>query len=677
VNGVRTRLAELETSAGAGSSRSGWILILLLTGGSLAMIAAIWWYYTQQRQAMGTAVSRELAAIAGVETNQIANWRRERIGDGRVFASSPAVTIARSILSSRVPAEGDRAALLALLERMSKEFLYSDAALVGLDGEVYLRLRLDTESGQLRQPVRRNLVRDAVHSGDVVLSDLSMDTRFGRPLMFLTIPIGDLGALLLDIDPETFLFPYLRSWPGPRRTAEILLVRREGNDIVYLNRTPQAGSSSFPRRPLTISLPPDAILNAGWTLTGEDYRGAQVLATVRRVPDSPWFLIVKIDTAEVYEPLRRLGWEMALVTALIGLANTAGAGLIWRQQQTRIHLEREALLYAVANDTPAYLWMTSATEENSFINRPLAELLGTERQKLGRNWVDYLHPDDADTSRSQFLECMESRSAYFDEFRIRRFDGQYRWVVNQAVPRFSEAGEFLGYAGALIDITDRKRREQDVQSLTARLIGAQEEERKRLARELHDDLNQQIAALSIATGNLKRQIPKEQVDLRAQSDRLHQKLVQVAETIRRMSHELHPAILEYSGLAPALRTHCEEFGAMTGIKVSLDIHGSLENVAPATALCIFRITQEALRNVGKHGGVKSASVEVERAGGQLRLVISDAGVGMDPAGVGTEAGLGLVSMKERARLVNGTVEIKSRPGEGTTITVKIPEWGGL
>src|SRR4029453_14810502 len=126
----------------------------------------------------------------------------------------------------------------------------------------------------------------------------------------------------------------------------------------------------------------------------------------------------------------------------------------------------------------AYLWMTSARDENSFMNRPLAKFLGTEHQSVRKGWTDYLHPDDAGSAVALFVECMASRRPYADEFRVRRFDGQYRWVANQAAPRFSPSGEFLGFAGALIDITGRKRREEEVQALTARLIGAQEEERK-------------------------------------------------------------------------------------------------------------------------------------------------------------------------------------------------------
>jgi len=222
-------------------------------------------------------------------------------------------------------------------------------------------------------------------------------------------------------------------------------------------------------------------------------------------------------------------------------------------------------------------------------------------------------------------------------------------------------------------VFEAREAERNIKALSGRLMNAQEEERARLARELHDDLCQQIAALSMAVGNLKRQIPEERVDGRAQSDRIHQKLVQVAETVRRMSHELHPAILQYSGLAAGLRSFCDEFGALTSVQVSLTIDCEFDGAPSDTALCIYRITQEALRNVEKHAKVAAAAVELRHSDGLLNLTVSDNGVGMDLASAGATAGLGLVSIRERARLAGGRVEIASKPNHGTTITVRIPD----
>jgi len=213
--------------------------------------------------------------------------------------------------------------------------------------------------------------------------------------------------------------------------------------------------------------------------------------------------------------------------------------------------------------------------------------------------------------------------------------------------------------------------ERRIKALNGRLMNAQEEERARIARELHDDLSQQIAALSIAMGNLKRHIPEEHADARAQGDRIHRKLVQVSETVRRISHELHPAILQYSGLATALQSLCQEFTALNGVQVSLTINDDLESVPAAAALCIYRITQEALQNVAKHAGVPAAAVEINNSDGLLSLTVSDKGVGIAQGQTDAVRGLGLASIQERARLAGGSAEIRSEPNQGTTITVRI------
>jgi signal transduction histidine kinase len=212
--------------------------------------------------------------------------------------------------------------------------------------------------------------------------------------------------------------------------------------------------------------------------------------------------------------------------------------------------------------------------------------------------------------------------------------------------------------------------EREIRALSARLISAQEEERTRIARELHDDLSQQIAAMSIGMGILKSQIPPQQVDARAQSDRIQQKLVNAAENIRRLSHELHPAVLEHSGLAAALRTYCLEFGLLTGVRVSLQSHGSFDGVPLPVALCIYRITQEALQNVAKHANVGEAEVELRRSDGILCLSVSDRGAGIEPRRADCRAGSGeyqgTYATRERA------FELQSKPNQGTTVLVRIP-----
>src|SRR5690606_5097009 len=209
-------------------------------------------------------------------------------------------------------------------------------------------------------------------------------------------------------------------------------------------------------------------------------------------------------------------------------------------------------------------------------------------------------------------------------FRLLRHDGVYRWMVAHGLPRYDPAGGFAGFAGAFTDITERRaaeqqlhqtnkaleselsqriRSQQQVQALTARLMKAHEEERTRIARELHDDLSQQIAATSIATSNLKKQIAKDPVEALAQTARLQQKLIGLAQAVRRLSHELHPSVLQHAGLAAALRTYCEELAALTAYKIGFTADGDFDDLPPPVALSVYRVARESLQNSIKHSGV--------------------------------------------------------------------------
>ena len=178
------------------------------------------------------------------------------------------------------------------------------------------------------------------------------------------------------------------------------------------------------------------------------------------------------------------------------------------------------------------------------------------------------------------------------------------------------------------ELRERTRSEQEIHALTARLINAQEEERSRLARELHDDLSQQIAAVSLAASNLKKRLPPESVEAIAQSGRLQQNLIHLAECVRRLSHELHPLVLQHSGLAAALRNYCREIAALTSHRIVFQSGGSYDGVPPAVALCVYRVAQEAIQNSIKHAHADEAEVVLTRGDGLLRLTVSDKGAGI-------------------------------------------------
>lgn len=319
-------------------------------------------------------------------------------------------------------------------------------------------------------------------------------------------------------------------------------------------------------------------------------------------------------------------------------------------------------------------------------------LLPDQFEPTYEGYLARVHPEDRSTTREIIDRAFAQGQPFDFEERIVRPDGSVRLLHSQGQWSFDQNQRPLKLVGICQDITEQKqveqqlraansalaeelrertRAEREIQTLSARLISAQEEERARLARELHDDLSQQIATMSIAASNLKNDIAPDAVQARAQSDRIQQKLIQLAESIRRLSHNLHPAILAYSGLGAALQSYCSEFSTLTGMTVSFQAEGLFEGLPAPVSLCLYRIAQEALQNVRKHAQVDQARLAITRSKESVCLTVTDEGVGIDTLQASMRQGLGLLSIRERTRLVDGILKIESRPNQGTTLKVTV------
>ncbi len=307
-------------------------------------------------------------------------------------------------------------------------------------------------------------------------------------------------------------------------------------------------------------------------------------------------------------------------------------------------------------------------------NPAIEQLLGytsAELQKM--HFGQFTHQDDLSRDLELYQDLIAGRrKRYQIEKRYIRKDGELIWGKLVVSSVRDAAGQAVFGIGMVEDITEKKRVEQEVLSLSDKLIYTQEQERSRIARELHDGLGQQIAALSISVASLKRQIPEQDTEGRERMVRLQQRIAAIAEGVRRISHDLHPAVLELAGIVPALRSYCRQFSSDNGVAVSLEAGENFEQISADAALCLYRIAQEALQNVAKHSGAKEARIELQRAGEGVLMTVADRGRGFDAEAPAAHAGLGLVSMQERARLLNGRLKIASLPGAGTTLEVLIP-----
>jgi PAS domain S-box-containing protein len=355
--------------------------------------------------------------------------------------------------------------------------------------------------------------------------------------------------------------------------------------------------------------------------------------------------------------------------------------------------QKAAQLAAIVESSNDAIFSTNLEGIITSWNMGATLLYGVEESEvIGRN-ISMLVPPGVEDDTPQLLQSIQwGEHAEHHEVVRQRSDGQRIYLSLAISPIRDSEGRMVALSTIARDVsvrrqaqeelraahdqlarevTERTRAEAEIRALSERLITAQEEECTRLARELHDDLSQQIAAVGISLSNIKRQIPESQREGREEAERTFQRVKQLGDGIRRLSHQLHPTILEHSGLVVALESYCAEFKSLTGVSAVVEADARLDNVPANPALGIFRITQEALQNVWKHSGTKKVVIQLSRSGGQLRLRVSDEGRGFDPAHHDKSKGLGLISMRERAKLLSGTLTIESAKGQGTTVTATV------
>jgi PAS domain S-box-containing protein len=496
--------------------------------------------------------------------------------------------------------------------------------------------------------------------------------------------------------------------------------------------------------------------------------------------------------------------------------------LIQRTRRARIERalrESEERFRLMADTAPVLVWRAGPDKLCDFFNRPWLEFTGrTMDQELGNGWAEGVSPEDLDGCLQTYVAAFDAREPFQMEYRLRRADGVYRWVLDTGVPRYGSYGSFAGYIGSGLDITDRKVSEDalrenqqrykmataagavgvwdwnfetneiyvdptlksilgfedseitnrvedwgsrvhpadlpaaaarvkaciegktdvydiehrmlhkdgtskwflsrgsavrgmdgtlqrlvgtkvditerkgaemaireneaalhasnlEIQQLAGSLITAQDAERARIARDLHDDVSQQLAALSIALSGLKRRLGTLSDDKEVQIGvaSIQQRTVALAESVRGLSHDLHPDVLKHVGLTAALVAHCADLSGSQPIEVSFTAEGDCESIDSDSALCLYRIAQEALQNVLRHSGARHAQVRLLRADDSAELTIADDGRGFDVAKTWTSRkGLGFVSINERARLAGGSLSVVTELDKGTQVRVRLP-----
>jgi len=288
-------------------------------------------------------------------------------------------------------------------------------------------------------------------------------------------------------------------------------------------------------------------------------------------------------------------------------------------------------------------------------------------QLLGRSHYE-LFPDCPQRWKEMHSRGLAGETLRTDEDRWDRGDGTATWVRWEIRPWRTSSGTVGGILIFAEDITQRKEMEEAISAMSRKLIQSQEQERARIGRELHDDINQRLAMLALELEQLQDR-PSE-VAIRAQE--LRNQTIEISNDVQALSHELHASKLEYLGAIKGMKSWCREFGERRGIQIEFKSSEVESPVAPEIGLCLFRVLQEALHNASKHSGAGRVEVLLRQDSGEIHLVISDLGRGFDSETAMQGPGLGLTSMRERVRLVNGTIAVESMLDGGTTIHVRVP-----
>jgi len=459
--------------------RAGWgfmLVFVLLTAGILTAGSL---YYQNYKRQFRFAAERQLSAIADLKVKQLMQYRKERLGDADTFYKNPAFSeLVRRFLQQPADADAQRE-LQVWLGKFQTYYGYARINLFDVQGAERLAVPDQPEplSGQMAGDIATVL-----RSGQVMFLDFYHDAP-GLPVQLeILVPIFDgsgtnrsLGVLVLRINPAVLLFPYIRQWPVPSETAETLLVRREGNEAVFLNELRFQTNTTLNLRislENTNMVAVKAVLGQKGIVEGRDYRGVPVIADVRAVPDSPWFMVAREDVAEVFAPLRERLWQLIFTLGVLIFGSGAGVGLVWRQQRIRFYRAR---LEAEADR--ARLGAMIESSEDAIIGKSLDGTItswnaGAERlygysaaEAVGKPITLLIPPGQPD----EFLQLIEKIKRgetveHYETWRIRK-NGEHIQMSLTLSPIKDAAGAIVGVSAISRDITERKQAEEEIKTI--------------------------------------------------------------------------------------------------------------------------------------------------------------------------------------------------------------------
>ncbi|MCX6149554.1 MAG: PAS domain S-box protein [Ignavibacteriales bacterium] len=464
----------------ASMARVPYVLLLIFILLAIGIVTGGYFAYQNYEKNFRTQVENQLNIVAELKVDQLDQWRKERLGDANVFYRN---SVFSSIVKRYFKNKNDldvKTKIQTWIKQVHSAYDYNNLCLY--DTARIAQIYVPNELINTNQYFSIYFSQ-ALSSGKIVFQDFYFDKKDKRIYLTIFIPILDeynsnvvLGILAFRIDPTKYLYPLIGRWPTPSKTAETLIFRREGNDVLFLNELRfQKNTSLNLRIPLTKSnvLAVKAVLRQEGVIEGVDYRGVPVIGYVRAVPNSPWFIVARIDMKESFAQVREQMWLIVFLVVVLLIGSSSGVALIWRQQRNRFYQNQyksaEALRQSEAKYRSIFDNATEgifqSTPEGKFLsaNPAMARILGfssPEELINGRTDIgnqSYVHPEQ----REEFKQLIEQQNKISGfEYEVPRKDGSVVWVSETTQAVRDATDHIMYYEGIFINITERKQAEE-------------------------------------------------------------------------------------------------------------------------------------------------------------------------------------------------------------------------
>lgn len=676
-------------------------------------------YVNYERQ-YRAQVDNQLSAITELKVHTITDWHNERLGDAEFLRRNPAFAALVQAYSEDPNDQESKEKLQAWLNGLYIAYEYEQVLLLDTNGVERLAV---PPAAEVLSPLLRERIAVAIRSGQVECVDFHLNHAQNKIRLTLAIPIyaeGDIrspvGVVILRINPEFTLYPYLQEWPSSSETAETLLVRREGNYVVFLSPLrfqPEAALNL--RIPLTETsvLAVKAALGQTGIMEGRDYRNHEVIGAAQPVPGTPWFIISRIDKSEIYAPLQTRLWQTFLFIGVLTAASGAGLLLLWRQQSMRHYRQQIDALdnlrvseerFELAFETSPDAIAITRLSDGMFIsvNKGFEQITGYRREEvLGKTSLQiniWKYPED----RQKMVEGLLAHG------EVRNYEAAF----------LTQAGEIYGLMSAVIlqldgethvlnitrDITERQRAEQQLAKYTDRLEEMVDERTRELQQAQEQLVRQErLATLGQLAGSIGHElrnplgvISNAAFFLRmSQPDASEQvrEYLDIIENETRISDKIITDLLDFTRIKSIDRQAVSvsdligqtlgRFSAPSSVQVTLKIPPGLPRVF-ADPSHVVQVLGNLITNAHQAmpmGGNMVLSAHAH--GDMIALAVQDTGIGIPPDHLKKlfeplfttktkGIGLGLAVSQKLAEANGGRIEVQSEPGKGSTFTLFLP-----